>query len=377
MSYLLPNYARQEIEFVKGEGSYLWDTESKRYLDFTSGIGVQNLGHRSKKVETAVQKQLKKIWHTSNLYHSTPQEEVAEKLCADYNFRAYFANSGAEANEAALKLARKVGEKTKIVSFKNAFHGRTFGAMTATGQPKIQAGFGPLLPDFEYLAYNDQNDLEKLDDSVAAVMLELVQGEGGVLPAEKDWVKTLVEICQEKQILVIVDEIQTGIGRTGTFYAFEQYDFVPDIVTLAKGLGNGIPVGAMLAKSQYADAFGPGSHGTTFGGNLLAMAAAKEVITTMKEVSFQEELSKKVQLFWQELAEIEKLPSVKAVRGLGMMIGIQAENAEQIPLIMKQCQEKGLMVLRAGSDVIRLLPPLTVSEAEILEGMGILKEVLG
>lgn len=375
MSYLLPNYARQKIEFIKGEGSYLWDTQGNRYLDFTCGIGVQNLGHRPQHVQAAIQNQLEKEWHLSNLYESTPQAEVAALLCEPYDFRAYFCNSGAEANEAALKIVRKASGKTKIVSFKDSFHGRTYGAMTATGQEKIQTGFGPLVPDFEYLTYNNLEDLEKLDDFVAAVMLEMVQGEGGVIPAQQEWVKALTATCHDKGILIIVDEIQTGIGRTGSFFAFEQYDFIPDIVTLAKALSSGIPVGAMLAKSQYADAFGPGSHGTTFGGNLLAMAAAKEVVTTVQKEAFQKQLTETVQAFWKELETLAVLPTVKAIRGLGLMIGIQVD-AEKIPEIIQNCQNQGLLVLRAGKDVIRLLPPLTVTKEEIMEGIAILEKAL-
>ena len=375
MSYLLPNYGRQSIEFTRGLGSYVWDTEGKKYLDFTSGIGVQNLGHRPPLIEAALKRQLETLWHTPNLYLNSKQEKVGKLLGDGYDYLAYFCNSGAEANEAALKLARKATGREKIISFKDSFHGRTFGAMTATGQESIQAGFGSLVPHFSYLTYNYLPDLEQLDETVAAVILELVQGEGGVLPAEKVWIKALSAICHEKGILVIVDEVQTGMGRTGTFYAFEQYPLLPDIVTLAKGLGNGVPVGAMLSKKQYASSFGPGSHGSTFGGNLLGMTAAEKVIEGLQEEGFLEDVQNKSAKCFEQLEALKTLEIVKEVRGKGLMIGIQVPQ-HKVQGIMTACLEKNLLVLRAGKDVIRLLPPLTITTEELNTGITIIKDVL-
>lgn len=374
MSFLFQNYNRASIEFVKAEGNYLMDSEGRAYLDFSSGIGVTNLGFHPQ-VQAALLRQAEQIWHSPNLYLSSLQEKVAEELVDGYDYLAFFCNSGAEANEAAIKLARKASGKQGIISFQQSFHGRTFGAMAATGQEKIKIGFGDGLSHFSYAIYNDLASVKALVNSdTAAVMLELVQGESGVLPADEQFVQDLADFCRKNKILLVVDEVQTGMGRTGKLYSFEHYDIVPDIVTLAKGLANGVPVGAMLGKKELASAFNYGSHGSTFGGNRLAMAAALETLRQLKTPSFMEEVQEKSRLLVGELqTALQGNPRILAIRGLGLMIGI--ETSSNLSVLVEKAREKGLIVLTAGTNVIRLLPPLTISEEEIQRGVGTLKEV--
>lgn len=375
MTYLFENYKRASIEFVKAEGSYLIDSEGKAYLDFSSGIGVTNLGFHPQ-VQQALIQQAGRIWHSPNLYLSSLQEQVAQELAGSYDYLAFFCNSGAEANEAAIKLARKATGKQGIITFQQSFHGRTFGAMAATGQDKIKKGFGDGVPHFSYVVYNDLSSVEKLvNQDTAAIMLELIQGESGVRPAEASFVKNLSDFCQREGILLIVDEVQTGMGRTGQLYSFEHYGIIPDIVTLAKGLANGLPAGALLGKSSLAPAFGPGSHGSTFGGNKLAMAAALETLHIMKEADFLEEVRSKSAILLEQLQlAFQDHPKISAVRGLGMMIGI--ETSASLSKIVEAARQKGLIILTAGENVIRLLPPLTISREEIQQGITVLKEVL-
>lgn len=374
MTYLFENYKRAPIEFVKAEGSYLIDNEGKAYLDFSSGIGVTNLGFHPQ-IQQALIQQAGRIWHSPNLYLSSLQEQVAQELAGSYDYLAFFCNSGAEANEAAIKLARKATGKQGIITFQQSFHGRTFGAMAATGQDKIKEGFGDGVPHFSYAVYNDIASVEELvNQDTAAVMLELVQGESGVRPAEAAFVKDLADFCQQEGLLLIVDEVQTGMGRTGRLYSFEHYGIVPDIVTLAKGLANGLPAGALLGKSSLAPAFGPGSHGSTFGGNKLAMAAALETLHIMKETGFMEEVRSKSAILLEQLQlAFQDHPNISAVRGLGMMIGI--ETSASLSRLVEDARQKGLIILTAGENVIRLLPPLTISREEIQQGIAILKEV--
>lgn len=374
MTYLFENYKRAPIEFVKAEGSYLIDSEGKAYLDFSSGIGVTNLGFQPQ-VQQALIQQAGRIWHSPNLYLSSLQEQVAQELAGSYDYLAFFCNSGAEANEAAIKLARKATGKQGIITFQQSFHGRTFGAMAATGQDKIKKGFGDGVPHFSYAVYNDLASVEDLvNQDTAAIMLELIQGESGVRPAEAAFVKDLADFCRREEILLIVDEVQTGMGRTGQLYSFEHYGIVPDIVTLAKGLANGLPAGALLGKSSLAPAFGPGSHGSTFGGNKLAMATALETLHIMKETGFMEEVRSKSAILLEQLQlAFKDHPKISAVRGLGMMIGI--ETSAGLSRLVEAARQKGLIILTAGENVIRLLPPLTISREEIQQGIAILKEV--
>lgn len=374
MTKLFSNYKRAAIDFASAHGNYLTDTTGKTYLDFSSGIGVTNLGYHPY-VNQALTEQVGKILHQPNLYHNQLQEDVASLLIADKDYLAFFCNSGAEANEAAIKIARKASGKQEIITFQNSFHGRTFGSMSATGQDKIKQGFGEGVPHFNYAVFNDIDSVKALaNKETAAIMLELVQGESGVQPADKDFVKALSKYCQETGIYLIVDEVQTGIGRTGKLYAYEHYDIEPDIFTLAKGLANGVPVGAMLAKSSLGEAFSYGSHGSTFGGNKLAMAAAKATLEVMLAPGFLDtalENGNKLQAKLQ--TALSDKETVTTVRGLGYMIGI--ETTGNLGELVQAARDKGLIVLTAGTNVIRLLPPITLSDEEIEKGVTILSEI--
>ena len=374
MTKLFSNYKRAAIDFASAHGNYLTDTTGKTYLDFSSGIGVTNLGYHPH-VNQALTEQVGKILHQPNLYDNQLQEDVAGLLIGDKDYLAFFCNSGAEANEAAIKIARKASGKQEIITFQNSFHGRTFGSMSATGQDKIKQGFGEGVPHFNYAIFNDIDSVKALaNKETAAIMLELVQGESGVQPADKDFVKALSEYCQETGIYLIVDEVQTGIGRTGKLYAYEHYGIEPDIFTLAKGLANGVPVGAMLAKSSLGEAFSYGSHGSTFGGNKLAMAAAKATLEVMLAPGFLDtalESGNKLQAKLQ--AALSDKETVTTVRGLGYMIGI--ETTGNLGELVQAARDKGLIVLTAGTNVIRLLPPITLSDDEIEKGVTILSEI--
>ncbi|WP_377889038.1 acetylornithine transaminase [Alkalihalobacillus sp. R86527] len=370
---LMKTYNRLPITVEKGMGSYLYDTDGKQYLDFTSGIATCNLGHQPLAVKQALTEQLDSLWHCSNLYNIPKQEELASLLTKNSCFdQAFFCNSGTEANEAAIKLARKWSGKESIVTFTNSFHGRTLGSLSATAQTKLHEGFGSLLNGFHFLPFNEYESLSKIEElKPAAVMFELVQGEGGVRPANKEWIDELVTTCKTNGILLIVDEVQTGIGRSGTLFAYEQYGFEPDVTTLAKGLGSGFPIGAMLAKSSVASSFGPGTHGSTFGGNPLACAAGVE---TIKQVTALLPKIREIATFFeQELRELEQsTPSIIEIRGLGLLIGVEVENAA--PFVEK-LREQGVLILTAGPNVIRILPPLTVSYEEIQHFITVLKDV--
>ena len=374
MTKLFSNYKRAAIDFASAQGNYLTDTTGKTYLDFSSGIGVTNLGYHPS-VNQALTDQVGKILHQPNLYHNQLQEDVADLLIGDKDYLAFFCNSGAEANEAAIKIARKASGKQEIITFQNSFHGRTFGSMSATGQDKIKQGFGEGVPHFSYAIFNDIDSVKTLaSDETAAIMLELVQGESGVQPADKDFVKALADFCKETGIYLIVDEVQTGLGRTGKLYAYEHYDIEPDIFTLAKGLANGVPVGAMLAKSSLGEAFSYGSHGSTFGGNKLAMAAAKATLEVMLIPGFLDTaLENGNQLQAKLQAALSDKETVTTVRGLGYMIGI--ETTGNLGELVQSARDKGLIVLAAGTNVIRLLPPITLSDAEIEKGVAILSEI--
>ena len=374
MTKLFSNYKRAAIDFASAQGNYLTDTTGKTYLDFSSGIGVTNLGYHPH-VNQALTEQVGKILHQPNLYHNQLQEDVAGLLIGDKDYLAFFCNSGAEANEAAIKIPRKASGKQEIITFQNSFHGRTFGSMSATGQDKIKQGFGEGVPHFNYAIFNDIDSVKALaSDETAAIMLELVQGESGVQPADKDFVKALADFCKETGIYLIVDEVQTGLGRTGKLYAYEHYDIEPDIFTLAKGLANGVPVGAMLAKSSLGEAFSYGSHGSTFGGNKLAMAAAKATLEVMLVPGLLDTaLENGNQLQAKLQAALSDKETVTTVRGLGYMIGI--ETTGNLGELVQSARDKGLIVLTAGTNVIRLLPPITLSDAEIEMGVAILSEI--
>lgn len=376
MKRVFPTYTRFPIDLVQGKGTIVTDGAGKKYLDFTSGIAVCNLGHCPENVTVAVQKQLADIWHTSNLYESALQDSVAELLVGEDDKLVFFCNSGTEANEAALKLARKYTKKDKIITFEKSFHGRTFGSMSATGQAKIHQGFGGLVPGFTYVPYNDIEAFHAaIDENTAAVMLEVIQGEGGVIPANAAWLLEIQLHCKKVGALLIIDEVQTGIGRTGTLYSYQHIGLDPDIFTLAKGLGNGLPVGAMVGKSELSSAFGPGSHGSTFGGNKVVLAAAKEVLTTVKQTGFLEEVKAKSEYFRDLLeAKCANLASVTSIRGEGFLIGIEV--ACSADSVVSNLREHGLLILTAGSNVLRILPPLTVSYDEINQAVSLLATAL-
>ena len=376
-SHIFPTYGRRGIEIVQGNGTKVIDENGKKYLDFTSGIAVCNLGHCHPVLVEAMTKQLQEIWHISNLFPHKVQEKVAALLTEgrelDYVF---FCNSGAEANEAALKLARKHTGKSLVLTFQQSFHGRTFGTMSATGQEKVKRGFGPLLPSFLHIPFNDIEALrEAMNEEVAAVMVEVVQGEGGVLPADISFLQEIEQLCRRYGALYIIDEVQTGMGRTGTLFAYEQTGTAPDIVTTAKALGNGIPVGAMLGEKKLMSAFSAGVHGSTFGGNYIAMTAAREVLQIMKQPSFLQEVKGKGEYLLQKLKkELHDIEWITDIRGRGLMIGVVCQH--DVTSIIEQLEKEGLLVLQAGTNVLRLLPPLIVTNEEINEAIKIMKRVI-
>lgn len=366
MSSLFPTYARWDIEPETANGTKLMSKNGKEYLDFTSGIGVLNLGHCHEKVKNAVTQQLNKYWHVSNMFQSSAQERVAGMLAEASGLdHVFFANSGAEANEAAIKLARKATGRSKIVTCLQSFHGRTFATMAATGQDKIKKGFGPMLNSFEYVPFNDNDALAAaVDGDTAAVMIEIVQGEGGIHVVQQAYLDAIAAACKKHGALFIVDEIQTGIGRTAKPFAFLHFDIQPDILTSAKGLGNGLPIGAMIGKRELAEFFGPGSHGSTFGGNPVSVAAAEAVLIEIFQPDFLKEAEEKAEYLKSELTKaLEDLDDVIEVRGLGMMIGIECK--QEVQGFILEMQEAGLLLLSAGPNVLRLLPPLTVNQSEI------------
>lgn len=375
MSALFGNYGKRRAQIVKGQGTVVEDAAGKKYLDFTSGIAVVSLGHAHPAIVEAIHDQSRTIWHISNLFAIPGQEKVAQKLIADTHLSyAFFCNSGAEANEAAIKLVRKHTGKNHIITFEKSFHGRTFGAMSATGQSKVHNGFGPLVEKFTILPFNDVAALEAtIDDSVAAIMLEMIQGEGGVNSVSPEFAAAIAKACDDKGILLMIDEVQTGIGRTGTKYAFEQTILKPHIVTLAKGLGGGFPVGSMLGTAELYETFSPGTHGTTFGGNPLAMRVAETVLDHVFEPSFLQNVQELSAYFVKQLKA--NLPSTYTVQGQGLLLGIGCGDTE-VASYITAAEENGLLLVGAGPNVIRLLPPLTVSKAEIDEAIAILKTIL-
>ncbi|NRG43627.1 acetylornithine transaminase [Bacillus sp. CRN 9] len=366
MSHLFPTYARWEVEPDMAEGSFIVDKAGKKYLDFTSGIGVCNLGHRPEAVQTAITDQLNQFWHVSNLFEQGQQEKAAKMLADAAGLDAvFFSNSGAEANEGAIKLARKATGREKIITFNQSFHGRTFATMAATGQEKIKSGYGSMLQTFKYAEFNNIDSLKKLiDQDTAAVMLEIVQGEGGIYPANEDFLKEVQTLCKENGARLIIDEIQTGIGRSGQPFAFQHYELQPDIITAAKGLGSGLPIGAVVGKKELKDAFGPGSHGSTFGGNPLSIASALATMNCIFNESFLKEVQQKSDYLVKKLQEtLQKNNHVLEIRHLGLMVGIELNG--DLSGLLQELREEGLLVLTAGVNVLRLLPPLTVSKEEI------------
>ncbi|TGA97826.1 aspartate aminotransferase family protein [Sporolactobacillus shoreae] len=379
-------YGRFPVTIVKGKGCYVWDDAGKKYLDFTSGIAVCALGHVPDAVEEVLKKQLDTLWHCSNLFHIASQEKLAGMLtkltCCD---QVFFCNSGAEANEGAIKLARRYAHLIKgkdnghIVTFNHSFHGRTMATLTATAQEKIQNGFGPLMPGFRYLPYNSDEAIQALkeDDDCIAVMLEMVQGEGGVIPADPSWIKALADVCKEKGMLLMVDEVQTGIGRTGTLFAYQQYGIEPDVVTAAKALGSGIPIGAFMAKKHVSQVMTPGTHGSTFGGNPFATTAGVATLEAFEKQHVLEHCEKSAAYLNGKLIELKaKYPGlIKDVRGKGLLIGVET-TFPAIDAVNQLREEQNVLILTAGKNVLRILPPLVVTNSEIDHFIKALGEVL-
>jgi len=373
---VLPTYARADLTIVRGKGCRVWDDEGRSYLDFGGGIAVTGLGHRHPAVTAAAHAQLDALWHASNLYWTEPMLRLAELLSARAGgAQAFFCSSGAEANEAALKIARKATGRTRLVALEESFHGRTLGALSVTGQPAKWQGFGPLVPGVSFARPNDVESLEAAVSpgaDLAAIVLEPVLGEGGIVPLEPGFVQAAAEIAREVGALLWVDEVQTGVGRTGTFFAYEQLGVEPDLVTLAKGLGNGLPIGALLARSGAADAIGPGDHGATFGGNPVASAAACAVVEAIDDALLANVVDRGEQL----TAGLDVLPGVIEVRGRGLMVAAALDR--ELGPVVDACREEGLLVLTAGPPpgVLRLLPPLVVDGREVEQALAILRNVL-
>jgi len=383
LEYVLHTYAREYINFKKGINATLFDEDGRDYIDFTSGIGVVSVGHGNKRLSEAICEQAKKIIHISNLYLIEPQALLAKKLVnlSGYDMRLFFANSGAEANEGAIKIARKYGEvdgevkRYKIITLKHSFHGRTITALKATGQEAMHTYFGPFPDGFVY-ADNIDSIESLIDEKTVAVMIELIQGEGGVEPQDKEKVQRLAKSLKEKDILLIVDEVQTGIYRTGEVLASNLYEIEPDIITLAKGLGGGVPIGAIMTRLK--DIFSPGDHGSTFGGNYLSCVAANTVLDILEADKVSGDLDERMVYFEDKINAIAKKYEnlfEKAV-GLGYMRGLRAKTSQIQSKIIQKSLEKRVLVLKAGRNTVRFLPPLTISKAEIDEGIKRFEEAL-
>lgn len=380
--YVMNTYGRFPISLVKGKGALAWDADGKEYVDMVGGIAVCSLGHAHPELVAVLKDQAEKLWHCSNLYWIEPQVELAEKLCqASGMSKAFFANSGAEANEGAIKLARKYfskqdQDKYEIIAMNHSFHGRTTGSLALTGQTKYQNGFGPLLPGVSYAEYNDLDSVAALiTEKTCAVIVEPVQGEGGVYPAELSFMKGLRALCDEKGILLIFDEVQCGMSRTGKVMAYDHYGVKPDVVTLAKALGGGFPISAMLAGEKCADVLGPGDHATTFGGNPLACAVASKMIDLLQDPALLQHVEEIAQYLTDQLNVLaEKEPRMVSVRGLGLLMGV--EFSAEVKGLVNACMDNGLLTLSAGPNVLRLVPPLNITKAEIDRAMEILTQSL-
>ena len=370
--YLANTYTRFPIVVTKGEGCWLWDMDGRRYLDFLSGIAVCNLGHAPRSVVEALSNQANRLFHVSNLFHTEVQIRAAE-LLVEHSFgdKVFFCNSGAEANEAAIKLARlyswkKHGEgRSEIIAMENSFHGRTMATLSATGQAKFHVGFSPLLEGFTFVPFNDGGGLEKaISEKTCAIILELIQSEGGVYVADKEYVKLICELAGQKDILVILDEVQTGMGRTGKLFAYEHYGMEPDIVSLAKALGGGFPVGAIIAKEGVASAFEPGTHASTFGGNALACSAVVATVNTLIDEGIVANCEKMSRSLVEGLLALKrKFPVIVDVRGMGLLLGIELSVPGE-PFVQEFLRE-GVILYAAKGNVLRLLPPLIMSTEEV------------
>ena len=380
--YLMGTYARQPISIVRGRGTKVYDLEGREYVDFVGGIAVNLLGHGHPDLVLAVQKQAAQLIHTSNLYYTEPQVRLAQML-VDHSFadQVFFCNSGAEANEAAIKLARRYSHdkygagRFEIITMKQSFHGRTMATLTATGQEKVQKGYEPLVPGFSYVTFNHLAELQHaLTDKTAAIMLEPIQGEGGVHVVSREYLKAVRELCTQRDILLIFDEVQTGMGRTGTLFAYEQLNVQPDIMTLAKGLGGGVPIGACLATAPVAKAFGPGSHASTFGGNPLACAAALAVFRVLRDGRVLDQARRMGEYLSKGLSECkDRHHLVRDVRGLGLLQGMEVEMDAKT--VVADCLKRGFLVNAVGEHVLRLIPPLIITQPEVDRLLEVLSHI--
>ena len=383
----LPVFKRYKIVLERGEGAYLYDINGKKYIDFLAGIAVNVLGHNYPPLVKAIAEQASKVIHVSNLYYTQAQSDAAAKLVKLSGLdRAFFGNSGAEANEGAIKIARKFAksisaDKTQIITAWNSFHGRTLATLTATGQPHYQEGLEPLPAGFDYVHFNDIDELaEKISDKTCAVMLETIQGEGGVYPPKNDYLKKVRELCDKHGALLIFDEIQSGIGRSGKFFAYEKYGVKPDIVTLAKGLAGGVPIGAFICTEKVAQAFKPGDHGTTFGGNPLACAAANVVLDTIPDEKFLAHVEEVGKYFKDKLIGLQKKypAQISEIRGEGLILGAQLDKPKKSGVeIVNECMKRGAIINCTVGTVLRFIPPLIITNEQVDEVINILDAVLG
>ncbi|OPX19910.1 MAG: aspartate aminotransferase family protein [Desulfobacca sp. 4484_104] len=380
---LIPTYARQPLVLVRGQGVRVWDVEGREYLDFIAGISVCNLGHVHPQVSAALNRQVQELVHVSNLYHIPNQIELAERL-TDLSFaeRAFFCNSGAEANEGAIKLCRRYAyerfgpERYQLICMHNSFHGRTLATLSATGQEKFWQGFAPLLPGFAFVPFNDLEAVaQAINPSTAAILVEPIQGEGGVQMPAPGYLEGLRQLCDRHELLLVFDEVQTGMGRTGKLFAYEHFGIAPDIMTLAKALANGLPIGCLLATDQVAQVFGPGSHASTFGGGPVVTAAAGTVIDIISQPTFLAEVREKGEYFKTRLQQLQaRHDLIKQVRGLGLMLAMELDR-DGGPIVLA-CRERGALINCTQGNILRFLPPLLVTRDEIDQFLTILAEAL-
>ena len=377
-AHVLHTYNRNMV-VTRGEGPYIWDGEGNKYLDFTSGISVCNLGHCHPRLTKVIAEQAAKLVHCSNYYINEYTPVLAQKI-AEHSFggRCFFGNSGAEANEGMIKFARKWGwlngGRNEIICMDNSFHGRTLGTLAATGRTKYREGFGPDMQGFSFANLNDLDSVKKLiTDKTVAVMLEPVQGEGGVLPVTRDFICGVRKLCDENNLLLLLDEVQCGMARTGTYFAYERFGVKPDAMTIAKAIANGLPMGVFEVRQEYGDVLQPGNHGTTFGGNPLISAVACEVFNIMQEENIIDNVRNQSWRFFNELNGLQKkFDFVRDVRGYGLMIGVELDTKERLSKVTAACKAKGLLVLTAGESVLRLMPPLNITADKIDAGLEII-----
>ena len=377
-THVLHTYNRNMV-VTRGEGPYIWDGEGNKYLDFTSGISVCNLGHCHPRLTKVIAEQAAKLVHCSNYYINEYTPVLAQKI-AEHSFggRCFFGNSGAEANEGMIKFARKWGwlngGRNEIICMDNSFHGRTLGTLAATGRTKYREGFGPDMQGFSFANLNDLDSVKKLiTDKTVAVMLEPVQGEGGVLPVTRDFICGVRKLCDENNLLLLLDEVQCGMARTGTYFAYERFGVKPDAMTIAKAIANGLPMGVFEVRQEYGDVLQPGNHGTTFGGNPLISAVACEVFNIMQEENIIDNVRNQSWRFFNELNGLQKkFDFVRDVRGYGLMIGVELDTKERLSEVTAACKAKGLLVLTAGESVLRLMPPLNITADKIDAGLEII-----